>query len=60
MVMSSANYFTTSQHGTNPLPSDGSDLCMKLLDIFFASVSVYMRVCTYFLIVTYVPENALF
>jgi len=37
----------TSQYGTSPLPSDGIDLCMKLLDIFFASVSVYTRVCMY-------------
>jgi len=50
----------TSQYGTSPLPSDGNDLCVKLLNIFFASVSVYTRVCTYFLIVTYVPANALF
>lgn len=50
----------TSQCGTSPLPSDGSDLCMKLLNIFFASVSVYTRVCMYFLIVTYVPASALF
>ena len=37
----------TSQYGTSPLPFDGSDLCMKLLNIFFASVCVH--VCMYVL-----------